>query len=387
MRSTITIPAVDIGATHTRKGVVHIRAEGEGAYSLPRLLLPDRSKKFLNPTRPAPGHPKGYVTDIRLTLERAARGLKDIFRDIPIKERKAVHKTVGICAPGAWLAEGIPYKGTVPNLPDLEGFKLAEEFPRFMGEDWKAVVANDGVANVLAIAHALAAQRDKFPQVRDALSACGRIAGFIPGTGFGGGALWVEGGRMTPVPGPQQFFDLILDEGEGRIRPGFLTPEDLATGEGLRLQAIRDDILHRRFRPDELSGDGLALLAEHGEAPIREAARSLYRRAGQALAKTMILTYEGGAEGVSRKAVVNDPPELETEFWANVKGTRVFILGGWLMSRPAKDHAWPTMNEWIHRSGRPIVTVAADEIPGVRELLASDAAGLVGAALLCQSGR
>jgi hypothetical protein len=158
------------------------------------------------------------------------------------------------------------------------------------------------------------------------------------------------------------------------------------TGEGLRLQAIRDDILHRRFRPDELTGDGLALLAEHGEAPIREAARSLYRRAGQALAKTMILTYEGGAEGVSRKAVVNDPPELETEFWANVKGTRIFILGGWLMSRPAKDHAWPTMNEWIHRSGHPIVTVAADEIPGVRELLASDAAGLVGAALLCQSG-
>jgi predicted NBD/HSP70 family sugar kinase len=380
----LTIPAVDLGATHTRKGLVHFRVEEEGIYSLPRLLLPERSKKFLNPTKPAPDHPKGYVTDLELTLERAARGLKDIFRDIPIKERKAVLKTVGICAPGAWLAEGVPYKGTVPNLPGLEGFRLAEEFPRFMGEDWTAVVANDGVANVLAIAHALIAQRGKFPQVRDALADCGRIAGFIPGTGFGAGALWVEGGRLVPVPGPQQFFDLILEEGNGRIRPGVLTPEDLATGEGLWLQAIRNDVLSRRFKPEELTGDALAVLAEHGEAPIREAARSLYRRAGQALAEAMILTFEGGPPDVSGKAVVNDPPELETEFWANIKGTRVFILGGWLMSRPAKDHAWPTMKDWIHRSGHPLLTVAADEVTGVRELLASDAAGLVGAALLCR---
>jgi hypothetical protein len=378
----LTVPAVDLGATHTRKGLVHFRAEADGGYSLPRLLLPERSKKFLNPTKPAPDHPKGHVTDVELTLERAARGLKDIFRDIPIKERKAVLRTVGICAPGAWLAEGVPYPGTVPNLPGLEGFRLAHEFPRFMGEDWTAVVNNDGVANVLAIAHALVGQRDKFPQVRDALAECGRIVGFIPGTGFGAGALWLEGGRLVPVPGPQQFFDLIVDEGEGRIKPGVLTPEDLATGEGLRLQAIRDDVLMRRFKPEELTGDGLAVLAEHAEAPVREAARSLYRRAGQALARAMILTYEGGAPGVSRKAVVNDPPEFETEFWANVKGTRVFILGGWLVSRPARDHVWPTLKDWIHRSGHPILTVAADEVPGFRELLASDAAGLVGAALL-----
>jgi hypothetical protein len=377
------IPAVDLGATHTRKGLVLVRTEGDAPSGHLRLLLPERSKKFLNPTRPAPEHPKGYVTDLPQTLEKAARGLKDIFRDIPIKDRNAIRKTVGICAPGAWLADGVPFRGTVPNLPDLAGFRLAEEFPKYMGDGWRAVVNNDGVANVMAIAHALFTQRDKLPQVKDALAACGRIVGFIPGTGFGAGALWVEGGRLAPAPGPQQFFDLVLEEGDGRIKPGVVTPEDVATGEGLRLQALRDDVLRARFKPDELTGDGLAVLTDHREEAVREAARGLYRRAGRALAQAMILTYEGGAaDGAPRKAVVCDPPELEREFWANVKGTRLFILGGWLMSRPAKDHAWPTMRDLVHRSGHPIVTVEADEIIGVRELLASDAAGLTGAALL-----
>lgn len=378
----LAIPAVDLGATHTRKGVILFRTEHEALYVIPKVLLPERSKKFLNPTKPAPQHPKGFVTDLSQTLERTARGLKDIFRDIPIKERNAVPKTVGICAPGAWLAEGTPYKGTVPNLPDLEGCRLAEEFPPFMGPNWKAVVNNDGVATVLAMAFALLSHRDKYPAAQEALAACNRIAGFIPGTGFGAGAFRVEGPHIIPVPGPQQFFDLILDEGEGRIRPGVVTPEDLVTGEGLRYQAIRDGVLSARFKPEELTGDGLALLAEHGEAAIREAARDLYRRAGQALAKTMILTFEGGAAGASRKAVVNDPPELETAFWENVKGTRVFILGGWLMSRPAREHVWPTLKDVVHRSGHPFVIIPADEIIGVRELLSSDAAGLVGAALL-----
>lgn len=378
-----TIPAVDLGATHTRKGLVLSRSEGAASHAALRLLLPERSKKLLNPTKPAPQHPKGYVTDLAQTLEKASRGLKDIFRDIPIKERNAIRKTVGICAPGAWLAEGVPYRGTVPNLPDLDGVRLAEEFPKYMGEGWTAVVNNDGVAHVLAFAHALLGQLEKHPQVKDALAACPRLAGFIPGTGFGAGALWADGPRLVPAPGPQQFFDLVLEEGDGRIKPGVLTPEDLATGEGLRLQALRDETLRARFRPDELTGDGLAVLTDHREDAIREAARGLYRRAGQAVAQAMILTFEGGGpDGAPRKAVVCDPPELERAFWENVKGTRVFILGGWLMSRPAKDHAWPTLKDGLRLSGHPIVTVAADEIVGVREMLATDAAGLFGAALL-----
>ncbi|MBN2207355.1 MAG: ROK family protein [Candidatus Aminicenantes bacterium] len=377
------IPAIDLGATHTRKGLILFRTQEGSSLASLRLLLPERSKKLLNPTKPAPQHPKGHLTDLAQTLEKAARGLKDIFRDIPIKERNAIRKTVGICAPGAWLAEGIPYRGTTPNLPDLDGFRLAEEFPKFMGEDWKAFVNNDGVATVLAMAHAVFGQIEKYPQVREALEACPRIAGFIPGTGFGAGAFRVEGRRLIPAPGPQQFFDLVLEEGDGRIKPGVLTPEDLATGEGLLLQALRDETLRTRFRPDELTGDGLAVLTDHREESIREAARGLYRKAGQAVAQAMILTFEGGgSEGASRKAVVSNPPEMEREFWANVQGTRVFILGGWLMSRPARDHAWPTLKDVLRRSGHPIVTVAADEIVGVREMLASDAAGLYGAALL-----
>ena len=115
---------------------------------------------------------------------------------------------------------------------------------------------------------------------------------------------------------------------------------------------------------------------------IKEVARALYRKAGEALAQTMILAFEGGAEGESKKAVVNDPPRLETEFWKGVKGTRVFILGGWLTSKPAKRYTLSVLEKTLNNKGYDFVIMLADEIPGITELLEKDAAGLVGAALL-----
>ena len=96
----------------------------------------------------------------------------------------------------------------------------------------------------------------------------------------------------------------------------------------------------------------------------------------------MILAFEGGAEAESKKAVVNDPPRLESEFWQWVKGTRVFILGGWLTSKPAKKYTLPILEKILKDKGYDFVIILADEIPGVSELLEKDAAGLVGAALL-----
>ncbi len=382
MAGTRIIPVIDFGATHTRRGFAAVQVSRGRFVRAPSLLYPEKPKKIKNPTRFAQGHPKGLVTDLKATLEKTVENLKALYQRVKKEHRYPLVKTVGISAPGAWLEEGIPYRGTVPNVPDLENFKLAQEVSRMMGSGWSAVVNNDGVANVLAMAHYLLANIDKFSKVKEALRENGRIAGFIPGTGFGAGAFYIKEGQVIPVPGPQQFFDIIVGEGEGRIAPHCLTPEDLATGEGLKHQAERSIILADKFSKDKLTGEFIASLTEDEDESIKEAARTLYRKAGEALAQTMILTYKGGAEGESKKAVVNDPPLLEAEFWRWIRGTRIFILGGWLASEPAKRHTLPALEKALKVTRYDFMIISADEIPGVTELLKKDAAGLVGAALL-----
>lgn len=382
MEDTRIIPVIDFGATHTRRGFVAVRISQGRFIGTPYLICPKKPKKIKNPTKFVQGHPKGSVTDLKATLKKTVENLKVLYRMIKNKYRYPLIKTIGISAPGAWLEEGIPYKGTVPNVPDLEHFKVAEEVSRMMGLGWSAVVNNDGVANVLAMAHYLLANIEKFPAAKEALKESGKIAGFIPGTGFGAGAFYIKESQVMPIPGPQQFFDIIVGEGEGRIAPHCLTPEDLATGEGLKRQAERNIILADKFSKDKLTGEFIASLTEHKDESIKEAARALYRKAGEALAQTMILAFEGGAEGESKKAVVNDPPRLESEFWQWVKGTRVFILGGWLTSKPAKKYTLPILEKILKDKGYDFVIILADEIPGVMELLKKDAVGLIGAALL-----
>ncbi len=382
MEETRIIPVVDLGGTYTRRGFVAVRISRGRFSGIPYLLYPKKPKKLKNPAKPAPERPKGIVTDLRATLEKTAKNLKALYQRVQKTCRYPLIKTVGLSAPGAWLEEGIPYKGTVPNVPDLENFNLAHEFSRKMGSNWSAVVNNDGVANVLAIAHCLLANIEKFPEVNKGLKENAKIAGFIPGTGFGAGAFDVREGLAVPMPGPQQFFDIIVGDGEGRIHPHRLTPEDLATGEGLKYQAERNEILAKKFGKEKFTGEFIAALTEHADKNIKEAAQGLYRKAGEALAQAMILTYEGGVKGESRKAVVNDPPRLESQFWQGIKGTRIFILGGWLTSQPARDYTLPYLNKEIRNKSYDFVTIVADEIPGVMELLRKDAAGLVGAALL-----
>jgi predicted NBD/HSP70 family sugar kinase len=382
MKDIRIIPVIDLGATHTRRGFVSVRVSQGRLIGTPYLLYPKKPKKIKNPTKFVQDHPKGSVTDLKATLKKIVKNLKVLCKMVKKEYRFPLIRTIGISAPGAWLEEGIPYKGTVPNVPDLENFKLAQEVSRLMGSGWSAAVNNDGVANVLAMAHCLLANIEKFPAAKDALKESGKIAGFIPGTGFGAGAFYIKEGQVMPIPGPQQFFDIVIGEGEGRICPHCLTPEDLATGEGLKRQAERNAFLIKKFSQEKLTGEFVASLTEHKDERIKEAARALYRKAGQALAQTMILTYEGGAEGESKKAVVNDPPRLEAEFWQGVKGTRVFILGGWLTSKSARNYTLPVLEKELKDKGFDFVTLLADEIPGVNELLKKDAAGLVGAALL-----
>jgi len=382
MEDTWLIPVIDLGATYTRRGFVAVRVSQGRFIGTPYLFYPKRPKKIKNPTKFVQGHPKESVTDLKAILKKTVENLKFLYQKVKKKYRYPLIKTIGISAPGAWLEEGIPYKGTVPNMPDLENFKLAEEVSRMMGSGWSAVANNDGVANVLAMAHYLLANIEKFPAAKEALKESGKIAGFIPGTGFGAGSFYIKESQVIPIPGPQQFFDIIVGEGEGRICPHCLTAEDLATGEGLKHQAERNIILANKFSKEKLTGEFIGSLTEHKDESIKEAARALYRKAGEALAQTMILTYEGGAEGESKKAVVNDPPRLEAGFWKWVKGTKVFILGGWLTSKSAKRYTLSVLEKTLKDKGYDFVIILADEIPVVTKLLAKDAAGLIGAALL-----
>lgn len=385
MREGIIIPVIDLGATHTRRGFVAFQLEKGKIAGQPVFLYPRKPKKLKNPVKFDPNRPRGEVTDLKATLKKTVRDLRILIQRVQKQFSYPLLKTAGICAPGAWLDEGIPYQGTVPNLPDLEDFKLAHEVSRMMGEGWDAVVNNDGVANVLSITHHLLLHIEKFPMIQRHLKENGKIVGFIPGTGFGAGGFKVKDGRIVPFRGPQQFFDIILGPGEGRIIPGFITPEDLITGDGIRFQAERNSLLREKFPAAKLSGEFLGALTEHKEENIKEAAQSLYRRAGEALAQTMILIHRGGVKGESRKAVVKNPPRLETKFWREVKGTKIFILGGWLLSRTGCDFVLPAMEKELKNKGYSFALIRADEVPGVRELLKKDSAGLVGASLLVLS--
>lgn len=382
-KEVLVILAIDLGATHTRRGLVVIQKSGGCTRGMPYLLSPKKPKKIKNPKKFIPYHPKQEVTDLKAVLKKITKDLKILSRKIQKKYRYSFLKNLGVSAPGAWLEEEIPYKGTVPNLPDLENFKLAEELSRMMGHDWRVFVNNDGVANVLAMVRCLLCHQEKFAGLKEALQKGGKIAGFIPGTGFGAGAFDIRDGHITPIPGPQQFFDIIISKGKGRISPDFLTPEDLATGEGLEYQAKRNEVFLANFDKDKLTGEFIAALTEHPNLKIKKVAQLLYQKAGKALAQTMILTYEGGVKGKSRKAVVNNPPQLEAQFWEGVKGTRVFILGGWLTSWPAKNYTLPVLENELQDRNYHFEIVLADEIPGVKELLKNNSAGLIGAALLC----
>ncbi len=367
---TITHPVVGLGGTHIRVGFVQRDVVGNRFAGMP-TVIGDPAK--LNCVRNNTG------VDLKATLNMAAN---KIMTSLP----SDTTEFVGIDAPGAWQENGLPYLGTTPNIPDLGSFNLAKGFPAMMGRGWKAAVNNDGVANVLAIAQMLLTNLSRFPGAKEALSKQDAgLAGFVPGTGFGAGAFRINSGLAKPVPGPQQFFDIMLWQGTDFLNCGWVTPETACAGIGFKFQA-ENSLLGERYDDEKLTGDFIKKLAfmnpDSTNSEERAVARNIYRIAARGLADTMKLTYNGGDETGSRKAVVNSPRNVETDFWEGVSGTRVFILGGWLTDPSVKGFISQELARNLEGFNPKLFTVFADEIPGVNEMMRTDSTELIGASLL-----
>jgi hypothetical protein len=368
--NTVTHPVVGLGGTHLRYGFAQRDIVAGKLSGMPRIVGdPVRLKCPL----------KNGVVDLRNTLSLVANGIKS-----PIP--KGITKFIGIDAPGAWQENGLPYPGSVGNIPELASCKIAEELPAMLGPEWKAAVNNDGVAGVLAIAQSLLSNLDRFPEIQEVLSKHGaKISGFVPGTGFGAGAFLVNKGYARPATGPQQFFDIMLWIGQDLLNSGWTTIETTCSGKGFAFQAM-NSLLGKRYAEDTLSGDFIRSLAfsdgtEHPEDEIATAL-GIYRTAAKGLAETMKLCYRGGHPSISLKAVVNDPHTLETKFWNDVRNTRVFVLGGWLTHPSVKGFMSAEISKNLEGFDKQLFAIFADEIPGVSQMLNTDSTELVGASLL-----
>jgi len=368
--NTIIHPVVGLGGTYVRVGFVQRDVLNNRFAGMPAVI---GEPTKLNCIRTA------NEVDLKATLYMAAN---KISTSMPA----GTTKFVGIDAPGAWQENGLPYLGTTPNIQDLGSFHFAKEFPAMIGREWKAAVNNDGVANVLAIAQMLLTNLSRFPEAKEALSKMNAgLAGFVPGTGFGAGAFRINNGLAKPVPGPQQFFDIMLWQGPDFLNCGWITPETACAGIGFKFQA-ENSLLRERYAEGKLTGDFIKKLAFMNPGSTsreeRAVARNIYRNAAKGLAETMQLTYSGGEPGRSRKAVVNAPNDVESNFWENVQGTRVFILGGWLTDPSVKGFISQELARYLEGFNPKPVTVFADEIPGVAEMIKTDSAELIGASLL-----
>ncbi len=370
MNTTITHPVVGLGGTHIRYGFAQRTVSDNRFSGMPSLAgTPVRIECIR----------EGDAVDLKRTLALAAKGLRGSLPD-------NVTRFVGIDAPGAWQENGLPYLGTTPNIPDLGSYRLAEQFPKMFGPGWKAAVNNDGVANVLAIAQMLLTNLDRFPEIQKILRGQNAgLAGFVPGTGFGAGAFRINNGLAQPVPGPQQFFDIMLWEGSDFLKCGWVTPETACAGTGFKFQAERS-LLGERYPKEKITGNFLRKLAFLNDPTTareeRAVALNIYRTAAKGLAETMKLTYSGREPGRSRKAVVNTPNDVESDFWENVQGTRVFILGGWLTDPSVKGFISRELTRELEGFETKLFPIFADEIPGVKEMIQSDSTELIGASLL-----
>ena len=368
--NTITNPVVGFGGTHVRVTYVKRHIVDNKPSGMPTIIGEPVRQKCPR---------KDGVVDLPATLDLVSQGIK---RSLP----EDVTKFVCIDAPGAWQKNGLPYPGSVGNIPELESCRLAEEFPAMLGPDWKAAVNNDGIAGGLAIAQSLLANIDRFPEVKEILSKHGaKISAFVPGTGFGAGAFLVNKGIARPATGPQQFFDIMLWVGQDLLNSGWTTLETTCSGKGFAFQA-KNSLLAHRYPENMLTGDLIRDLAFSNNENIaideKNTAMEIYRTAARGLAEAMKLCYQGGHPEMSLKAVVNDPHTLETKFWKDVKNTRVFLLGGWLANPSVRGFMSEEIAKNLRGFRRELIPIFANDIPGVEHMLASDSAELIGASLL-----
>ncbi len=215
------------------------------------------------------------VTDIKDVIRRARRM---ISKSVPLMERAGwtVERSVGVGAPGAYLEDGSVYPGSARNIPSLEQVKLHELLKSSLGEDWavnETSINNDGVLQGQVAAHYYLRAN---PDMKS-----GKIAAFVPGTGFGAGCYDVKNGKVTAMPGPQQLFDVIVrkaspgediivsDDGRLVVRKATggeeLMIENLTTGKALEL--LGSAALGQPVSGNELSALAMEALARKTSVP------------------------------------------------------------------------------------------------------------------------
>ena len=368
------LPVADVGADKSRIGLM------QGRIMAGRVtFMADGIRPLVLRNQRIEGEMR--KTDLSRTIQKMADGLKKMINmaELPVA------KVFSLSFPGAWNNDGTVYPGTLNNFVPDRDYKVPEQLASSLGAGWSVMINNDGVLQGLVLAGALLKNINRYPGFKDVFANYPRLAVFVPGSGFGAGgySLEMKTGSIIPFKGPQQFYDIILKRGQGGIvSKTELTPEDRVAGLGIEFHANAGDFAQgpiSQLGGRLFSGKMIAHIALNYRGEIQNEARRAFEIAGESLAQTMLLAKLGGITGKGMKTDVINPPAVETEFWDQVKGTRAFLLGGWLNSRAARELLLPVTQGVVKKSG--IVFLSSDKLPGLQRLFEKDAIGLMGAAM------
>lgn len=350
MGSKILKVGVDIGGTNVRLGFVRS----------------DRPELVYFHAAPAPRRANGEI-DLHRLVERAA---ERILKKTTQLERGGwrVIRQIGVSAPGAYLPDGRVYRGTAPNIPALEGVKLYRLFARRLGPGWRVTAAhvnNDGVLQGWVLA-------DRY--VKSSGMKSGKIIVMVPGTGFGAGVFRVLKGRVKPIAGPQQLFDVVIRKAKRAeaiilpdrmtVRPALgrepLMAENLLTGRALSR-------LGTHFLKRPVDGGMLSAVALGSRNPKEKAeARNVFLQLGRDLVRFITVVASGRYK------------KLRVPYRPPTRGASVFILGGWFLRGAARSLALREAQK-VLRGKRNVSLVPADKISGLPKR--PHEIGVIGAAM------
>jgi len=355
MKGVVAIPSIDIGATNIRIAYV-LRRSSDGTLhdSREEVIVWEGSPAKMEDLR-ADGN---FIEDLSAYISSVVREGEEILSNRGMR----VVRHIGISAPGAYLETNRIYPGTVPNVSEFEDTSLTDLVEGKLGEDWKVSINNDGVVQALVSVQMLMNSPVK-ERITESAMRKGKVVGIVPGTGFGAGGFFIdEAGSVTPMPGPQQFFDIEVEDGESRV---------ILNGRCGNWFAVKAKELG-------LSAGDLTGVLETKDSPEREEVKELYRQAAGVYARGLKAVYEG--RGV--KTVVTDPVDVLDQFWENVEGTEIFILGGFITAHPIiKRIMFGVIEETLREAGLGhIVLVAQDELQGLDGL--GSKVGVLGSSFL-----
>ncbi|MBF0217142.1 MAG: DUF692 family protein [Candidatus Omnitrophica bacterium] len=322
------VPCIDIGQTNVRVNFV-LRNVRDGIVDQNSPVAFDdisQHSRKVEGLRQGDGFIANFLSFVDEEIKKGVEALSE--KGIPV----VFH--IGVGATAAFKADGEVYPGTATDLNEIEGENLVTLIRKKLGSYWKVSVNNDGVVQVNYLVQQLMSSGLTGRIDPEALRP-GKVIGFVPGTGFGAGGFFVNDNRdIIPIPGPQQFYDIKL--------PGGGIPDDFC---GTYFAGKARDLGFS-------SADEMSFALRDTAGPKYDDVSAVYRGSAKAFAEVIKAVYKGNGE----KAAVVYP-----EFWPDVKGARVFILGGLIVKTPEIKKI---MSETIaaELKGLPIEIVYQDDI-------------------------